>query len=347
MSQHDYSLANDTGQNFRTDANNALAAIVSNNSGATEPATRFAYQWWADTTTGLLKVRNSANSAWVTVGTLAAANLGLLSLAGGTLTGQLLAAALATVATPDIAFAGDPDTGMMRAGANLLALVANGVEYMRVDGTLGYVKHLGTACVLLPAGTTAQRPTGVAGQIRYNTDLGKFEGYNGSLWSTVGGGGGGAGFVWRAISGTAPTEGEVSGEVAQIFGQGLSQELYASVKVPASYIAGTQIFIYVSGYSPSAANTILMKAQSTLIRSGTDAFTSTTNQRTTTNTALTNTVANQLRQFALDVTDSSGQINGVAVAAGDVIKVRLYRDASDTDTADLNLLANATDAKFA
>lgn len=89
MSQHDYDLANQAGTAFRADLNSALAAIVSQNSGATAPATTFAYQWWADTTSGLLKIRNAANSAWITVGTLAAANLGLLPLAGGALTGGI------------------------------------------------------------------------------------------------------------------------------------------------------------------------------------------------------------------------------------------------------------------
>lgn len=76
MSQHDYNLANAAGAAFRADANDALAAIVSNNSGATAPSTTFPYQWWADTTTGLLKIRNAANSAWITVGTLASTLLG-------------------------------------------------------------------------------------------------------------------------------------------------------------------------------------------------------------------------------------------------------------------------------
>lgn len=65
MSQHDYALANAAGAAFRTDANNALLAIVSQNSGASEPSTTFAYQWWADTTSGWLKQRNAANSAWI------------------------------------------------------------------------------------------------------------------------------------------------------------------------------------------------------------------------------------------------------------------------------------------
>lgn len=77
MSQHDYDLANQAGAAFRADLNIVLAAIVSQNSGATAPSTTFAYQWWADTTTGLLKIRNAANSAWVTVGDLSLPNLGL------------------------------------------------------------------------------------------------------------------------------------------------------------------------------------------------------------------------------------------------------------------------------
>jgi hypothetical protein len=63
--QADFIVSNGTGAAVRSDLNVQLAAIVSNNSGATEPATMYAYQWWADTTTGLLKLRNSANSAWI------------------------------------------------------------------------------------------------------------------------------------------------------------------------------------------------------------------------------------------------------------------------------------------
>jgi hypothetical protein len=87
VAQEDYSIANQAGAAFRTDLNNHLAAIVSNNSGATAPSTTFAYEWWADTTTGLLKIRNAANSGWVTVGTLSATNFGLTPLASPTFTG--------------------------------------------------------------------------------------------------------------------------------------------------------------------------------------------------------------------------------------------------------------------
>lgn len=87
MAQHDYSIANQSGLAFRQDLNNALLAIVSQNSGATTPSTTYAYQWWADTATGLLKLRNAANSAWITIGTLASTNLGHALTASPSFTG--------------------------------------------------------------------------------------------------------------------------------------------------------------------------------------------------------------------------------------------------------------------
>jgi len=75
MAQHDYDIANQTGAQFRTDLNNLLDAIVSLNSGPSAPTTTFAFMFWMDTTTGLLKIRNSGDTAWVTVGDPAEENL--------------------------------------------------------------------------------------------------------------------------------------------------------------------------------------------------------------------------------------------------------------------------------
>lgn len=63
-------IANAGGSAFRADLNLALLALISQSSGATAPATTFAYQLWADTTTGILKQRNAANSAWISLLTL-------------------------------------------------------------------------------------------------------------------------------------------------------------------------------------------------------------------------------------------------------------------------------------
>ena len=65
--QHDFNLANQSGENFRADLNNALNTIATNSSGANEPSTTFAYQFWVDTTNSLMKIRNSADDAWITL----------------------------------------------------------------------------------------------------------------------------------------------------------------------------------------------------------------------------------------------------------------------------------------
>lgn len=45
-----------------------------------------------------------------------------------------------------------------------------------------------TDAILVPVGTTAQRPTGATGYIRYNSTTGGFEGYSGASWGSLGGG---------------------------------------------------------------------------------------------------------------------------------------------------------------
>lgn len=65
MAQHDYSIANAGGAAVRSDINDVLAAILSQNSGATEPAVTAPFMPWYDTAAGALKIRNAANTAWV------------------------------------------------------------------------------------------------------------------------------------------------------------------------------------------------------------------------------------------------------------------------------------------
>lgn len=72
MAQHDYSIANQGFPSFRTDLNNALSAINSNNSGTSAPTTTASGQIFADTNTGgkiIFKFYNG--SAFVTVFELA------------------------------------------------------------------------------------------------------------------------------------------------------------------------------------------------------------------------------------------------------------------------------------
>ena len=110
MATHDYVLDNATGANFRADLNNALAAIVSNNSSSSEPSTKYAYQWWADTNDGVLKIRNSANDGWVTLLQLD----GTLTLEDG------------TNSAPALGFRDDLNTGIFSSAADTLDITCGG-----------------------------------------------------------------------------------------------------------------------------------------------------------------------------------------------------------------------------
>jgi hypothetical protein len=46
---------------------------------------------------------------------------------------------------------------------------------------------VGTDAMLIPKGTTGNRPAGVSGYLRFNTTTTEFEGYNGTAWASVGG----------------------------------------------------------------------------------------------------------------------------------------------------------------
>jgi hypothetical protein len=80
------------------DLNNALAAIATGNSGNAAPSVTYPYLEWNDTLNGLRKIRDGANSGWITIGALGAANLGLASLAGATFTGPVVLPTGSTVA---------------------------------------------------------------------------------------------------------------------------------------------------------------------------------------------------------------------------------------------------------
>lgn len=58
-------------------------------------------------------------------------------------------------------------------------------------GNQGYIHFDTTGGVVVPAGSTAQRPAGIIGQTRFNTELAYMETYDGSDWANIAGVGGG------------------------------------------------------------------------------------------------------------------------------------------------------------
>ena len=119
MATADYIISNQSGASFRTDLNNTLAAIVSNNSNSSQPATRYAYQWWADTSAGVMKIRNSANDGWIELFQLD----GTLTLEDG------------SQSAPALAFRDDLDTGIFSSGANTFNVACGGVEMLELGNT--------------------------------------------------------------------------------------------------------------------------------------------------------------------------------------------------------------------
>jgi len=116
---HDYNLANQSGASFRSDLNDALQAILTNNSSASAPSTTAAYMFWADTNTGILKIRNSANSAWIELFQLD----GTLTLEDGS------ASAVA------LGFRDELNTGIFSSGANNFDVSIAGTTRLNISAS--------------------------------------------------------------------------------------------------------------------------------------------------------------------------------------------------------------------
>tara|TARA_Y100000052_G_scaffold21869_1_gene22213 strand:- start:285 stop:2018 length:1734 start_codon:yes stop_codon:yes gene_type:complete len=128
MAQHDFEIDNSTGQNVRIDINNVLKAILTNNSGTTDPSTVIAsgvgskaFSFWADTNSSpaVLKIRNSTDNGWIELFQLD----GTLTLEDG------------SNSAPALAFRDDLDTGLYSSAANTFNVATGGVERMELGAT--------------------------------------------------------------------------------------------------------------------------------------------------------------------------------------------------------------------
>ena len=135
MATHDYVIANGTGAAVRSDLNDALAAIVSQNSSATAPATTYAYMRWADTTAGVMKMRNGANNAWIT----------LYQLDGEYTT---IAIENGTAAAPAFYFKDSgTDTGIYSSGADALDFSTGGTRRLGIGSSGDVTVYTGNVTI--------------------------------------------------------------------------------------------------------------------------------------------------------------------------------------------------------
>ena len=137
----DYTIANDTGANVRSDINAVLGAIQTLNSGSSDPSANVAFQLSVNTTTSLLKIRNAANNGYITIGNVTQTNLGLAALAGATFTGSVIHNYTGALRVPVGTTAqrpGSPATGDFRWNSTLAsAEIYNGSAFAAVGGGAG------------------------------------------------------------------------------------------------------------------------------------------------------------------------------------------------------------------
>tara|TARA_R100000773_G_scaffold3113_2_gene3776 strand:- start:2666 stop:3688 length:1023 start_codon:yes stop_codon:yes gene_type:complete len=130
-----YNIEDNSGANVRIDLNAVFAAIQSNNSESSDLVTSkcVAGMTFLNTTSNELKIRNSTNVEFTTIGNIDQPNLGLLSKSGGTMTGQLLIDDSNSASAPALSFDTDTDLGLFRKSANIMGFSSAGTEQMVFD----------------------------------------------------------------------------------------------------------------------------------------------------------------------------------------------------------------------
>lgn len=159
----DYLISNQSGAGVRAELNSILAAIVSGNSGDSEPTTTYAFMAWVDTTggTAILKRRNEGDTAWITLGDVSQAYMGLANLASAneyTATQNFNATTLTFDATQDWSLAANQVTTLTLTGNTVFDAPTGQVDgafyhiTIKQNGTGGYTVGWNTV-FKFPAGT--------------------------------------------------------------------------------------------------------------------------------------------------------------------------------------------------
>ena len=137
LSVSDFTIDNASGRAVRLDIQACFKALQGQNAESADSdmasSQCVAGMTFLNTTSKVLKVRNSSNGAFTEIGNIDQANLGLLSKAGGTMTGPLLIDDSSSASTPALSFDTDTDLGLFRKSANVMGFSSSGTEQMIFD----------------------------------------------------------------------------------------------------------------------------------------------------------------------------------------------------------------------
>jgi hypothetical protein len=158
----------------------------------------YAYMLWADTTAGIMKMRNGANSAWISLWEL-----------DGTFIATDISLSAGTAGAPSLFFTGDTNTGIYSPGADQVAISTAGSGRLFIDssGRVGVGTSSPTALLTVSSGEA-------------RLDLNATNA-SGRLWNIYSGGGGNVGAGAFAIAEGGTTQrlvivGGGSGEALRI-----------------------------------------------------------------------------------------------------------------------------------
>lgn len=202
------------------------------------------------------------------------------------------------------------------------------------------------------ANLTTYAATAVDGQWCFATDTETMYQIVNNELVPAGSGGGGSSLTWEKVGDNSPSSLQVDGMILEEFNSSENQEVYATFIVPSSYRPGKQIkLVGASFFCGSTSGRVFFKTACALLEPGTTVLGTYTNIQNSSNSeVIVPGTANQLTNVGdLALTSSSGQINGVAVAPGDKLRIRLFRDvASETSPAALSakILLNAIEVKL-
>lgn len=165
-------------------------------------------------------------------------------------------------------------------------------------------------------------------------------------------GGAGGSLSWEKIGSLSPENESQDGIKLESFDRLEEQEIFLTLNVPDNYVAGNPIKLKNGAFFIDViTNKVLFRTLTALIRPGTTVLGTYSNTHTSTNSEVTVAgVANTLTAIGdIQLSDASGLINGVAVAANDKLRVKLSRKvASETVSAasKAKLMINNFDVTF-
>ena len=169
------------------------------------------------------------------------------------------------------------------------------------------------------------------GDIYYNSTINKAKLYAAGGWTILGAGGGVGALRWYLPDSLGANKRVLSNGLEVYDFENIDdQAIFASFTVPASFVAGTQMFLKKGkAFSSVTSGNFLFKSTAYILKQDIDATATPTGYASTNAQQAIDATTNEARTITdIDLTNASGQINAVSVAAGDTILVKLVRSVS-------------------